>query len=92
MSNSSHWSLSSMERTESGSASMGIMGPTTLSIPNTYFTPGTCSISSIMARTSLSGRSAFTSSIWVEAMSNSSESFLLAMTYSMSSGRHWPMS
>ena len=45
-----------------------------------------------MDRTSLSGRSAFTSSIWVEAMSNSSESFLLAMTYSMSSGRHWPMS
>ena len=81
-----------MEVTDSGRISRGTREPTTDSSPRTYFTPSTFSISFTMERTSLEGTSALTSSMWVEAMSNSSESLLLAMTYSMSSGRHSPMS
>ena len=80
MSSSSHWSFSSIERTESGRISSGTSGPTTLSSPSTYFTPSTCSISSIMSRTSRVGRSASISSMWVEEMSKSSASLELAMT------------
>ena len=92
MSSSSHLSLLRIERTESGRISSGTPAPTTDSRPRTYFTPSTCSISEIMLRTCFDGRDASTSSMCVEAISNSSESLLFAITYSMSSGRHWPMS
>ena len=92
ISNSSQRSLLRMLRMLSGRISSGTRVPMTDSSPRTYLTPSTCSISSIMARTSRAGIFAFTSTMCVEAMSNSSDSLELAMTYSISSGRHCPMS
>ena len=77
---SSHWPSFSRERTESGRISSGTSGPTTLSRLRTYFTPSSCSISSIISRTPRVGRLASTSSMWVEEMSKSSASLELAIT------------
>ena len=88
MSSSSQFSLLRVLTSRSGRISSGTREPRTDSSPRTYLTPSTSSISSIMFRTSLAGRSALTSTMCVEAMSNSSESLEFAMTYSMSSGRH----
>ena len=79
-SSSSHFPLFSFSVTLSGRNSSGTREPVTDSMPNTYCTPSTCSISRIMARTSWSGRPASTSSMWVDATPKSSLSFLLAVT------------
>ena len=92
MSSKRQLSLFSMEVTDSGRNSSGTREPRMDSMPSTYFTPSTCSISRTMARTSLADTPASTSSIWVEATLNSSRSLCSAVTYSMFSGRHWPMS
>ena len=84
--------LFNIEVTDSGRNSSGTREPTTDSMPSTYFTPSTCSIFRAMARTSFADTSAFTSSIWLDATLNSSRSLPSAMTYSISPGRHWPMS
>ena len=92
MSINSHLSLFRISTTEFGRISSGTREPTTDSKPRTYLTPSTCSISPIILRTFFVGTSVSISSMWVEAMLKSSASLLLAMTYSISSGRHWPIS
>ena len=76
----------------SGIISVGTREPMTDSSPRIYFTPSTFSISFIMLFTDFDGRPAETRSICVDDMSKSSDSLEFAITYSMSSGRHCPMS
>ena len=89
---SSHLSLFRTSLTDSGRNSCGTDEPTMLSSPSTYFTPSTPFISFIIDLTSFAGRVESVRIICVEAISNSSESLLCAMTYSISSGRHLPRS
>ena len=77
---SSQSSLFNTELILSGSISSGTRLPTTDSMPSTYLTPSTCSISWVMLRIFSTLVSVLTKSMWVAPTPNRSCSLELAMT------------
>ncbi len=84
---SSHLSFLRTLVIESGRTSSGTSEPTTLSRPRTYFTPSTFSSSFVIFLASFAESEESTRTICVVPTPNSSLSFVLAITFAISSGR-----